>query len=104
MGCTPGLLIGSAFVLAHGLAHGELSDGDRRDRLGDLWGLAGGDRTAIVAAQARYREFLVGPSPTTWDHGAFALLEAALADVDGQAPRSPTGDAPFTAGVRTGGG
>lgn len=100
MGYMPGLLIGSAF----GLAHGELSDGNMRDRLGELGWLAGGDRTAIVAAQVRYREFLDGPSPTTRDHRALALLEAALADFDGQAARSPAGDAPFTAGGRTGGG
>lgn len=100
MGYTPGLVIGSAF----GLAHGELSDGDTRDRLGELGWLAGGDRTAIVAAQTRYREFLDGPSPTTGDHGAFGRWEAALADVDGQPAHSPTSDASFTAGGRTGGG
>lgn len=97
MACTPGLLIGSAF----GLAHGELSDGDMRDRLGELGWLAGDDRTAIVAAQAHYRESRDGPSPTTRDHGAFGLLEAALIDFDGQPARSPAGDAPFTAGGRT---
>lgn len=74
MSYNQGLLIGRAFALANG----ESTARAPADPVAELCHLADGDRMAIVLAQARYREFVLGPSPTMEDRGALALLEAAL--------------------------
>ena len=72
-----GLLVGRAYALANGT----LSADDGRDPA-ELCDLARGDRMAIVLAQARYREFLAGPSPSVGDRRALKLLDAALERFD----------------------
>lgn len=78
MSYNQGLLIGRAFALANG----EPTAGGSADPVAELCHLADGDRMAIVLAQARYREFVLGPSPTVEDRGALTLLEAALDHFD----------------------
>ena len=71
-----GLLVGRAFALANGSA------GDRQRLAAELCTLADGDRTALVLAQARYREFLAERAGCPEEARALALLDAALERFD----------------------
>jgi hypothetical protein len=73
-----GLLIGRAF--AH--AHRDPSSADSDDAAEELYRLAAGDRLAIQLAQARFREFLAGPTPSPEDARALSLLNAAMQRFD----------------------
>jgi hypothetical protein len=68
------LLVGRAF--SH--AHHDLSADAVDDAVEELCLLAAGDRMAIVLAQARFSEFLAGPTPSVEDARALCLLDATL--------------------------
>ena len=73
-----GVLIGRAFAFANAQVPGA----KRLDPVRELCQLARGDRMALELAQARFREFLAGPTPSAEDVRALALLDAALERFD----------------------
>jgi hypothetical protein len=68
---TTGLLAGRAYALAHDLERSEAG------AVSELHALAGGDREALLLAQARLREFAAGPASIREVH-ALRLLSRAL--------------------------
>lgn len=83
-----GLLVGRAYALAH--------DPERTvtGAVTELLNLAGGDRPALLLAEARLREFLARPTSSVEELRALHFLSAALERMDsttgpGEQRRSP---------------